>query len=171
MPAKPAELYFRPHMSPSADLLALLEYRMRAIAIGHLALRYTMTWEDTPRMKVYFDDLQVMEGKATGFTNAAIESAIVHCRALLEFVGLASGGTSTALSAIKSKRKNDDHAIERFQGLNRVSVTDAIACYPGPAQEAESALAYVIYLANKGLAHTSTVSARRTHIDRVQSIR
>ena len=32
----------------------------------------------------------------------------------------------------------------------------AVQAYPGPSAEAESALAYVIYLANKGLAHTTT---------------
>ena len=37
-------------------------------------------------MKIYFGEMQVIEGKATGFTNGAIESAIIHCRALLEFL-------------------------------------------------------------------------------------
>ena len=61
-------------MKPSDELLALIEYRMRAVSIGHLALRYSV----------------------------------------------------------------------------------ATAYYPGSAVEAESALAYVIYLANKGLAHTTS---------------
>ena len=143
-------------MPPFVDLLALLEYRLRSVAIGHLALRYTSSWDEAPAMKVYFGDAQVMEGKATGFTNGAIESAIVHCRALLEFLGLGAGASATTLRELQSPRKPDDTGIELIDGLSRVSVADAVSQYPGPSSEAEAALAYVIYLANKGLAHTTT---------------
>jgi hypothetical protein len=143
-------------MPPSADLLAFLEYRLRAVAIGHLALRYAAAWDETPDMEVYFGSKQVMEGKATGFTNGAIESAIIHCRALLEFIGLGSGGNATSLRELKGPRKPDDLGIEQVDGLRTVTINEAMAYYPGSSKEAESALAYVIYLANKGLAHTST---------------
>ena len=49
----------------------------------------------------------------------------------------------------------DDTGIEQFPPLARLTVAKALGAYPGPAQEAEAALAYVIYLANKGLAHTT----------------
>jgi hypothetical protein len=140
-------------MPVAAEVLALLEYRMRAVAMGHLALQYTMEWESAPSLKIYFDELQVMEGRATGFTNGAIESAIMHCRALLEFLGLGAGKTATTLHEIAENRRPDDHGIEQITGLKKVSIAEALAAYPGP--EAEASLAYVIYLANKGLAHTS----------------
>ena len=57
---------------------------------------------------------------------------------------------------LKSPRKLDDTGIELVGNLSRVSVSDALAQYPGSSEEAEAALAYVIYLANKGLAHTTT---------------
>ena len=142
-------------MKPSDELLALIEYRMRAVSIGHLALRYSMEWDDVPSMAIYFNDQQVIEGTATGFTNSAIEAAIVHCRALLEFAGLA-GSTSTKLREVCGARRTDDEAIENCPGLRKVTVAEATAYYPGSAVEAESALAYVIYLANKGLAHTTS---------------
>ena len=143
-------------MLPSVDLLSLLEYRMRAVAIGHLALRYSSSWDEAPAMKIYFGEMQVIEGKATGFTNGAIESAIIHCRALLEFLGLgAVAGSATTLREL-APRKPDDTGIELIDGLGRVTVADALIQYPGPASEAEAALAYAIYLANKGLAHTTT---------------
>ncbi len=49
--------------TPSSDTLSLLEYRMRsvAIAIGHLALRYSMSWDTTPSIDIRFDGRQVME--------------------------------------------------------------------------------------------------------------
>jgi hypothetical protein len=142
-------------MAAAPELLALLEYRLRALAIGHLALRYAMAWESTPSLKVYFDELQVMEGRATGFTNAAIEAAIVHSRALLEFLGLGEGKSRAKLRELTDGRRQDDHGIEFIPGLRRLSIADALATYPGPENEAEAALWYVIYLANKGLAHTS----------------
>ena len=147
-------------MPPSADLLAILEYRLRALAIGHLALRYTAVWDNVPEMKIYFADKQVMEGRATGFTNGAIESAIIHCRALLEFIGLGAGTSATTLREINNQRKPDDNGIELIDTLRKVTIAEALAYYPGSAKEAESALAYVIYLANKGLAHTSTTFSK-----------
>lgn len=142
-------------MKPSRELVALIEYRMRAVSIGHLALRYSMTWDHVPSMAIYFNGKQVIEGTATGFTNSAIEAAVVHCRALLEFAGLA-GSTSTELREVQNARRADDEAIENCPGLRKVTIAEAVAYYPGPAAEAESALAYVIYLANKGLAHTTS---------------
>lgn len=140
---------------PAPELLAIIEYRMRAVAIGHLALQYTSAWEEVPAVQIYFDGKQVIEGKATAFTNSAIEAAIVHCRALLEFLGLAAR-SQTELAERSARSKTDDQGIEHVGGLNKVSVEAAVHSYPGPKHEAEGALAYVIYLANKGLAHTTS---------------
>jgi hypothetical protein len=51
-------------VQPSAELLALLEYRLRAVAIGHVAIRHVDSWEVPPAMTVYFDGKQVFEGTA-----------------------------------------------------------------------------------------------------------
>lgn len=141
--------------TPSADVLSLLAYRLRAVAIGHLALRYSFAWDDVPSIQIFFDNKLVIEGRATAFTNGAIESAIVHCRALLEFLGL-SGKNQTELVERENRSKNDDIGIEHFTGLAKLSIQKAIQAYPGPNADAEAALAYVIYLANKGLAHTTS---------------
>lgn len=151
------------------ELAALIEYRMRAVSIGHLALRYSMEWDQVPPMAIYFNDKQVIEGTATGFTNCAIEAAIVHCRALLEFAGLA-GSTSTKLRELQSDRRADDEAIEKYPGLRKVTIAEATAYYPGAAVEAESALAYVIYLANKGLAHTTSTFTKHDEGTRLLEI-
>ncbi|MBY0241776.1 MAG: hypothetical protein K2X55_20930 [Burkholderiaceae bacterium] len=114
-----------------------------------------MTWETPPSLEVFFDGKQVVEGKATGFTNGAIEAAIVHCRALLEFLGL-GGKSQTKLSERKARAKEDDIGIEHFSGLSMLSIEKVASSYPGTRSEAEGALAYVAYLANKGLAHTTS---------------
>jgi hypothetical protein len=141
--------------APDTATLSLLEYRMRAVAIGHLALRYVLSWRRTPSIKVLFGGKQVIGGKATAFTNGAIETAIIHARALLEFLGLCGSG-QTKLKEIAYTRRRDDSGVEHFAKLSRLTVQDAVRSYPGKAAEAEAALAYVIYLANKGLAHTTS---------------
>ena len=157
-------------MPAPGDLLDLLEYRMRAVDIGHLALRYAMRWESAPSMKIYFGEIQVMEGRATGFTNGAIESAILHCRALLEFLGLGMGTSATKLRELVGDRREDDHGIEQIGGLKKVSIAEALCAYPGPQDEAEASLAYVVYLANKGLAHTSKSFSKHDHGARLLEI-
>ena len=136
------------------ETLRLLAYRMNAVSIGHLALRHTMSWSEIPSIAIHFDGKQVIEGKATGFTNGAIESAIIHCRALLEFLGLRARA-ELQLSERPPLTRDDDVGIEHFPGLAQVSVAKAVSAYPGPANEAEAALSYVIHVANKGLAHTT----------------
>lgn len=118
-----------------------------------------MSWDKTPSISVYFEDKQVIEGKATAFTNAAIEAAIIHCRALLEFLGL-GGKSQTQLKEIATRMKSDDATVEQFEGLSKVSIKKAAESYKGSADQAEASLAYVIYLANKGLAHTTTSFTR-----------
>ena len=140
---------------PPTDLLALLQYRLQAISIGHIALRHAITWNEPPAITIYFDDAQVIEGKATTFTNAAIEASIMHCRAILEFLGIA-GTSMSSVATIGARRKADDFAVEQFPPLVKLTVEKFSSSYPGPVEEAESALAYVIHLANKGLAHTTS---------------
>jgi len=144
-------------MTTDESIHKLLQYRMESVATGHLALRYTFEWQSVPSLKIYFDDLQVIEGNALGFTNPAIEAAIVHCRALLEFLGLKAKNEKT-LEQRKSA-KSDDVVIEHFHGpkgqLRKVTVAEAIAPYTGEPAEAEQAFAYVLHTANKGLAHNT----------------
>ncbi len=68
-------------MAPDSKVLAWLAYRMEAIAIGYLALRHHMSWKEVPSMEIFFDGRQVVDGKATGSTNAAIEAAVIHLTA------------------------------------------------------------------------------------------
>ena len=136
------------------EVLNLLAYRMNAVAIGHLALKHEMSWEEVPPMEIYFDEKHVIEGKATGFTNGAIEAAVIHCRALLEFMGLRAKDL-TRLFERGALSKSDDVGIENSPSVGRVTIAKAVSAYPGPPVEAEAALAYVIHVANKGLAHTT----------------
>ena len=96
--------------------LPILAYRMKAIEIGRLALRYTMQWESPQPMKIFFGDFLCIEGKSTGFTNPAIEAAILHSRALLEFLGL--GSESDSKLAVRKSVRSDDLVIEGFSNVH-----------------------------------------------------
>jgi hypothetical protein len=147
--------------TPERSLLVLLRHRIHSVEIGRLALAHSRSWSRTPSIAIHFDGKQVIEGKATAFTNGAIEAAIIHSRALLEFLGLAGNGP-TKLRELTGKRKDDDRGVEHYRNLRRLTVAQALRAYPGPASEAEAALAYVIYLANKGLAHTTSTFTRHS---------
>jgi hypothetical protein len=127
--------------TPDTAFLALLAYRMEAISIGHLALRHHMSWDEVPNMEVYFNGKQVIEGKATGITNAAIESAIIHCRAILEFLGFQSvKGSPVEIAERSARTRADDMGVEHFAGLSMLTKAKARAAYPGEKAEAEAAL-------------------------------
>ena len=130
---------------------------MESVAIGHLALCHTLEWDAVPSLKIYFGELQVIEGNALAFTTPAIEAALVHCRALLEFLGLKAKNESK-LEQRKSA-KNDDVVIEHFRGsegqFRKITIAEATALYTGDSVEAEKALAYVLHTTNKGLAHNT----------------
>lgn len=143
--------------TPDTELLELLAYRLEAISVGHLALCHQMSWADVPTMEVYFDGKQVIEGKATGFINAAVEAAIIHCRAILEFLGLQLSKTSsTEIAERSSRNKADDMGVEQISGLSMLTKAKALAAYPGEKSDAEAALAFIFHSANKGLAHTTS---------------
>lgn len=154
-------------MAPSSEFNALVEYRMRSVFIGKLALCKAMKWDEVPSMEIRFSDTVVFEGHATGFTNSAIEAAIIHSRALLEFLGLKIKPESQTALRQLTQRNPDDHRVEWYVAAGRLTIEEACKYYPGDPVEAEAALAYVIHLANKGLAHTSstfTVNDDGTHL-------
>ena len=147
-------------MDPKRDFLdRILPYRLEAVEILGLALRYRLSWSGPVRMEVFFDGKLSIEGLSTAFTNAAIEAGIIHCRALLEFIGLRADPRNQGRLAQRASGRGDDLLIEHFSNaagaLQLVTLAEAVAPYQGSSQEAERALARVINIANKGLAHST----------------
>lgn len=132
---------------------------LAAVEVLNLALRLRDTWEDAPSVKLLINDVLVIEGNSNAFTNPAIEAGVIHCRSLLEFLGL-SMAKGSVLSSPTRPRRPDDIGIEHFANekgpLALVSPAQAISHYPGPAVEAEQALLSVFRIANKGLAHLTS---------------
>ena len=144
-------------LSQGAELTKLfIPYRMQAIAKFHYALSLRSNWSEVPSMTMHVDDKLVMEGNLNAFTNPAIEAGLVHCRALLEFLGLCD--MKGVLSNIRG-RKNGDVGIESFSNANgplsMVTPDAALGKYTGERSEAERAFLSIFHVANKGLAHTT----------------
>jgi hypothetical protein len=138
----------------------VLPYRMKAVDILNVALKYVISWDKPQAMEISFGGKVCVRGLSTGFTNPAIEAGLIHGRALLEFFGIMVDSKNQNRLVQRSNRKPDDLVIEDFSGpngpLKMLSVADLINAYPGPADEAEESLAALISCANKGIAHPTT---------------
>jgi hypothetical protein len=136
---------------------AVIPYRMQAVHMLNIALRYVDSWDVPQPMEIRFNGQLAIEGRSTGFTNPAIEAGIIHCRALLEFLGLRVNKSDPSKLSARQGKQPDDFVIEDFEGpsgpLQKVTIDQAVRPYDGPKDEAELALASIIHCANKGLAH------------------
>lgn len=134
----------------------LVPYSLGAVSALALALKYRMAWDVPRRMEIYFDGKVSIEGNSNAFINPAIEAGLIHCRALLEFLGLCV--QVGQLQNVKlPRRRPDDVGIESFSNssgpLSLVTPAEAVSHYSGPASQAERALLAVFHAANKGFAH------------------
>jgi hypothetical protein len=120
-------------------------------------LRYVIEWDNPKPMEIFFEGRLCVEGLSTGFTNSAIEVGIVHCRSILEFLGIKGDSSNLSKLAVRTNKRKDDLVIEDFSGskgtLPRVTVQEATSLYQGGSAGAEAALARLICIANKGIAH------------------
>lgn len=140
-------------MTHDEILNRLIPYRMHAAETLNYALRLRSSWEEAPSMTMHVDGKQIMEGNLNAFTNPAIEAGLVHCRALLEFLGLRERDGKLS----NRGRQSGDVGIENFQSANgplkMVDPASALRLYGGDPREAEDALLTVFHITNKGLAH------------------
>lgn len=136
-------------------LQKLIPYRLGAVSVLGIALKYGLCWGSPKPMEIYFDGKLSIEGNSNGFTNPAIEAGLVHCRALLEFLGLCAENGD--LKNVNLPRRRDDIGVELFSNasgtLPLVAPSVAVSRYRGSAEEAERALLAVFHVTNKGLAH------------------
>jgi hypothetical protein len=143
-------------MNETRLLYEILPYRMYAVATLNRALQLRAKWSDAPAMTIFVDGKLEIEGNFDAFANPATEAGLIHCRALLEFLGLCDN--NSVLSNIK-RRRQGDVGIEHFKNdaghLKMVDPQAVLERYDGGHAEAEKALLCVFHLANKGLAHVT----------------
>jgi hypothetical protein len=134
-----------------------IPYRLQAVSTLSVALGL---WPDNGvpvPMKIFFNDHLVIDSNSYGFLNPAIECGLMHCRALLEFLGLCE--LNGQLRNI-GRRHDDDVHIEQFSNaagpLPMVTPAAAVGHYTGEQDEAERALIAVFHATNKGVAHLTS---------------
>jgi hypothetical protein len=135
----------------------IIPYRMQAVDTLILAARLTAKWQHPPPLENHIDEKLQVEGNLYTFTNPAIEVGLVHCRALLEFLGLAASKSGRILNI--DRRRPSDIGIEHFSNasghLSMVNPETALSRYQGGKEEAEKALLAVFEITNKGIAHVT----------------
>lgn len=154
----------------------IIPYRLQAVDAANLAARLRISWDAPKSMNIYFDEKLRITGNSNAYINPVLESGLIHCRALLDFLGLKTASTDSTklISRDPNNKKNkDDVVIEHFSNskgpLPLVTPQEAITRYQGPQSEAEAALAGVLHTANKGLAHiTSGLALSATDISHLE---
>ena len=99
-------------------LESLIPNRLRAVSTFNFAVRLRLSWDGPKAMKIYFDGKLAIEGNSNAFTNPVIETGLVHCRALLEFLGLSLSTRGDPKIVNRSQKKTDDIGIEDFSNAN-----------------------------------------------------
>lgn len=140
-------------MTDDEILKHLIPYRLRAVAAFNNAIRLRSAWSDAPPLAIFVDGKQIIEGNLNAYTNPVIEAGMVHCRALLEFLGLCvkQGKLSTGIN-----RRPGDIGIERFRRANgsalKIELQPLLESY-GQVPDAAESLLEIFRSTNKGLAH------------------
>ncbi|MDD9892612.1 MAG: hypothetical protein OXT49_03750 [Gammaproteobacteria bacterium] len=142
-------------MDKDEYLHKVLPHRMMAIDTLKVVLQYLSTITTPQPLEILLNGKTRVQGLSTAWTNPAIESGIMHCRACLEFLGLQLNSQNPTRLRERKNSRHDDIVIEDFE-LPRVPIEGAISCYSGNRDDAEAALSYVLFLANKGVAHNTT---------------
>ena len=135
----------------------ILPYRMQAVDTLNLAVRLQMRWAESPPISIHINGNLAIEGNLNAFTNPAIEAGLVHCRALLEFLGLCVTSGNSIVNI--KKRRGSDLGIESFTNANgplrMINPDDALNRYAGGRKEAEDSLLAIFQITNKGIAHVT----------------
>jgi hypothetical protein len=143
-------------MSLDRLLNEIIPYRMHAVETLIFAAELAARSKHFPSLKIYIDDKLRIEGNLYAFTNPAIEVGLVHCRALLEFLGVVA--QNGRIANIKSRRPSDI-GIEHFSNarghLSMVPPATALSRYSGGKEDAEKALLAIFEITNKGIAHAT----------------
>lgn len=142
-------------MNLDKQLREIIPHRMYAVSMLNYAAQLSTRYEKVPPIEVFVDGKLLIKGNLFAFTNPAIEAGLVHCRALLEFLGLTVNKSGRIVNV--SGRRPTDIGIEHFSNasgsLPMVTPDAALARYDGGKEDAEKALVEVYRITNKGIAH------------------
>jgi hypothetical protein len=138
-------------------ITSIIPHRLGMVDILHHALT-EMTFDDGAKpLEIYVEGKLKMRGNTNAYSNSAIEAGIINARALLEFLGLKVDPKNSMKLKERNGQRRDDLFIEDFEHegehLVKITIDDVKAHYPGPKEEAEGALARIIHIGHKEIAH------------------
>jgi hypothetical protein len=149
-------------ISPKSLEEALL-YKLNAVHQLELALHKHMKWVDDgnrPMIEVKFDGKTAFVGNSNAYLNPVMESGILHLRSLIEFVGFKCDPQGERLLQV-SKRYPDDAGVEKLEAngkkLKIFNLEELTTELGDKADMILSSLAFVSWLANKFVAHFTTI--------------
>ena len=100
-------------MNLDRQLCEIIPHRMHAVSMLNYAAQLSTRYEKVPPIEVFVDGKLLIKGNLFALTNPAIEAGLVHCRALLEFLGLTANKSGRIVNV--SRRRPTDIGIEHFQ--------------------------------------------------------
>jgi hypothetical protein len=137
-----------------------IPYRMSSVQLGQIVVKHLINGTDLRKqsLKVYFDNELKFTGIGVAFTNMAIESSLVHGRALIEFMGLKIDNASGTVKEINpNSRRRDDVGIEMLSDSNGplpfATLADLSRRWPGDQAQMHRAFQSFITVTNKALMH------------------
>lgn len=137
---------------------SIIPHRLGMVDIMHFALTQMLFDDGAKPIEILVDGKLRVKGLTTAFSDPAIQAGIINARALLEFLGLkVDPKDSTKLKERNGKKNDDDLFIEDFKNgsmqLVKITIENVKKYYPGVPEDAEGALARIIHIGHKEIAH------------------
>ena len=151
-------------MSPSVQRRirnVVLPYQLKSIGLMHhfIAREFYSTSENLQLRVINSRGLIVVTGNHTALSNPVLEVGVLHCRVLLEFLGLRFS-KSGKLSQRTSKSRRDDVWLCDLstpkKKLINPTPSELLKALPHPRKDKLAALKLAWLNANKGMAHLTT---------------
>ena len=141
---------------------SVLPNRLNAISWYECVLKELAKGTHPQEMMIAFDRKIKIVGNSWMLFNPSAEAGVIHCRSLLEFMGLkVSPNNREKLVQRPRGRRKDDIVIEDLsrdgRALAPISLEQAVSAFSGPPELAEQALAATCHWANKVVAHLTAI--------------
>jgi hypothetical protein len=138
-------------------LVGHIPYRLQSLRICHIACEQLMlTPHPEFHLELRISEALVLDDSNLLLTNPILESGLLYCRVLLEFLGIHRDRRTGQLVQTQQATASDDVSITDF-GLPKMTVCQAVTGTSYAASsEIDTALRCVLENANKVVAHLTS---------------
>ena len=144
-------------------LNTVLPYRLYSLGCLEMALSLVREYPNGASLQCKFNDKLKVQGSSSIITNANVELGIIHCRVLMEFLGVKVDKNMNLISA--GKPRDSDVTIESFE-LPKLTLEQVVEPCTSDKELARKYIAKTLFAANKLIAHaTNLVKLEEDSID------